>query len=58
MKRTLILGAIFLLSIVASAQPGNPSTPAPIDGSTVILIVAGGLLGMYAVIRSRRLARN
>lgn len=45
MKRTLILTAFFLMAFAAAAQPGNPSTPTPIDGGVSLLIAAGAALG-------------
>lgn len=38
--------SLFLLSLPALAQPGNPSTPAPLGG-IAILLAAGAGYGIY-----------
>lgn len=45
MKKTLLIFGFMLAGLVASAQPGNPSAPAPIDGGLSLLIAAGAALG-------------
>lgn len=43
-----------LVGMVALAQPGNPSTPAPIDGGLSLLIAAGVGLGAKKVHDARK----
>lgn len=51
---------LFILAIGASlgafAQPGNPSSPTPIDGGLSLLIAAGAGLGAKKVYDSKRKA--
>ncbi len=44
-KRFLFVLSFFLLAILASAQPGNPNTPVPLDGGVSFLVAAGAALG-------------
>lgn len=45
MTKRILIFAFFLTAITVSAQPGNPSAPAPIDGGVSLLIAAGAALG-------------
>ncbi|GGH68926.1 PID-CTERM protein-sorting domain-containing protein [Phaeocystidibacter marisrubri] len=45
MTKRILIFAFFLAAISVSAQPGNPSAPAPIDGGVSLLIAAGAALG-------------
>ncbi|NVK28622.1 MAG: hypothetical protein HWE14_11295 [Flavobacteriia bacterium] len=54
MRRLVLLSGFFLLSILAAAQPGNPTTPAPIDGGISLLIAAGAGLGAKKVYDKRK----
>lgn len=54
MKRTVFISAFFLMAIAASAQPNNPSTPAPLDGGVSLLIAAGAGLGAKKLYDKRK----
>ncbi|NVK03381.1 MAG: hypothetical protein HWD92_01100 [Flavobacteriia bacterium] len=52
--KNIFLVAFMLVGMVALAQPGNPSTPAPIDGGLSLLIAAGVGLGAKKVHDARK----
>ena len=58
MKKLLIFGLILLLSINCIAQPGmgDPPSEIPITDDIEILVFAGLLLGVYSIIRYRRIS--
>lgn len=54
MNKTIYIFIFFLVSIAAAAQPGNPSSPTPIDGGLSLLIAAGAGLGAKKLYDSKK----
>ncbi|WP_170266408.1 PID-CTERM protein-sorting domain-containing protein [Phaeocystidibacter luteus] len=52
-RNTLVI-VFFLAGFAVMAQPGNPSTPAPIDGGISLLIAAGASLGAKKIYDKRK----
>ncbi|NVK27595.1 MAG: hypothetical protein HWE14_06095 [Flavobacteriia bacterium] len=51
MKRNGMIGLFILLSVALRAQPDNPTTPAPLDELEILLLIAGGVLGIKALLK-------
>lgn len=54
MKKILLLAVFVGLGYVASAQPGNPNNPVPLDGGLSLLAVAGAAYGFKKFRDSRK----
>ncbi|NVK28623.1 MAG: hypothetical protein HWE14_11300 [Flavobacteriia bacterium] len=52
--RTTLVIVFLLAGFAVMAQPGNPTTPAPIDGGLSVLLAAGASLGAKKIYDKRK----
>ncbi|MHB1277095.1 MAG: PID-CTERM protein-sorting domain-containing protein [Bacteroidia bacterium] len=54
MKKIFFITLFFGFGYIASAQPGNPTPPVPLDGGISLLVAAGAAYGVKKFRDSRK----